>query len=110
VTKLTVVITEEYHCYQPYTKLYPIFLRLTPYRDEIIGDLCGFQSNRANADHKFCIYQTLEKRWEYNGTVHQLLVDFKKVHDSVKREVLYNILTGFGTPMELVRLITQTNP
>jgi hypothetical protein len=43
--------------------------------------------------------------WEYNETVHQLLVDFKKAHDSVRREVLYNILIGFGIPMKLVRLI-----
>ena len=39
--------------------------------------------------------------------MHQLLVfiDFKKAYDSVRREVLYNILIQFGTPMKLVRLI-----
>jgi hypothetical protein len=26
----------------------------------------------------FCIRQILEKKWEYNETVHQLLMDFKK--------------------------------
>jgi hypothetical protein len=31
--------------------------------------------------------------------------DFKKVFDSVRREVLYNILAVFGVPMKLVRLI-----
>jgi hypothetical protein len=29
---------------------------------------------------------------EYNEAVHQLFVDFKKAYDSVRREVLYNIL------------------
>jgi hypothetical protein len=24
----------------------------------------------------------LEKKWEYNGTVHQLFIDFKKAYDS----------------------------
>jgi hypothetical protein len=38
-------------------------------------------------------------------TVHQLFVDFKKAYDSVRREVLYNILIEFGVPMKLVRLI-----
>jgi hypothetical protein len=42
---------------------------------------------------------------EYNGTVHQLFIDFKKAYDSVKREVLYNILLEFGVPKKLVRLI-----
>jgi hypothetical protein len=37
--------------------------------------------------------------------VHQLFVDFKKAYDSVRREVLYNILIGFGIPMKLVKLI-----
>jgi hypothetical protein len=42
---------------------------------------------------------------EYNKTVHQLFVDFKKAYDTVRREVLYNILTEFGIPMKLVRHI-----
>jgi hypothetical protein len=47
----------------------------------------------------------LEKKWEYNGAVHQLFVDFKKAYDLVRREVLYNILIEFGIPLILVRLI-----
>jgi hypothetical protein len=49
--------------------------------------------------------QILEKIWEYNKTVHQLFVDFKEAFDSIRREVLYNILIEFGVPMKLVRLI-----
>jgi hypothetical protein len=56
-------------------------------------------------DQIFYIRQILEKKWEYNGTVHQLFIDFKKAYDSVKREVLYNILVEFGMPKKLVRLI-----
>jgi hypothetical protein len=49
----------------------------------------------------------LEKKWEYNETVHQLFIDFKRAFDSVRKEVLYNILKQFGVPMKLrvVRLI-----
>jgi hypothetical protein len=39
----------------------------------------------------FCILQILEKKWEYNETVHQLFIDFKKAYDSVRREVLYRV-------------------
>jgi sorting nexin-29 len=56
-------------------------------------------------DQIFYIWQILEKKWEYNEMVHQLFIDFKKAYDSVKREVLYNILLEFGTPKKLVRLI-----
>jgi hypothetical protein len=51
------------------------------------------------------IRQILEKKLEYNETLHQLFVDFKKAYDSVRREVLYNIPIEFGVPMKLVRLL-----
>jgi hypothetical protein len=38
-------------------------------------------------------------------TVYQLIIDFKKTSYSVRREVLYSILTEFGVPVQLVRLI-----
>jgi len=28
------------------------------------------------------------KTWEYNGTVHQLFIDFEKAYHSIKREKL----------------------
>jgi hypothetical protein len=37
--------------------------------------------------------------------VHQLFIDFKKAYDSIKREVLCNILFEFGIPKKPVRLI-----
>ena len=43
--------------------------------------------------------------WEYNEAVHQLFIEFKKAYDSVRSEVFYNILTEFGIPMKLARLI-----
>jgi len=80
--------------------------RVTPYAEEITGDhQCGFRCNRSNTNHIFCIRQILEKKWEYNEAVHQVFIDFKKVYDSIRREVLCNILIEFGIPMKLVRLI-----
>ena len=79
---------------------------LTPYAEEIIGGhQCGFRRNKSTTDHIFCICQILGKKWEYNKAVHQLFIDFKEAYDSVRREVLYNILIQFGIPMKLVRLI-----
>jgi hypothetical protein len=96
----------KYHgyCYQTISDIF--ISTLSPDADEIIGDhqLC-FRHNRSTADQKICIYQKLVKKWEYNETVHQLLIDFKKAYDSVRREVLYNILIEFGVPIKLLRLI-----
>jgi hypothetical protein len=57
--------------------------------DEIIGDhQCGLRRNRSTAKQLFCINQ----KWEYSERVRQLFIDFKSAYDSVRREVLYNIL------------------
>jgi hypothetical protein len=37
--------------------------------------------------------------------VHQFFIDFKKAYESVRREVLYNILIESGISRKLVRLI-----
>jgi hypothetical protein len=86
-------------------KIFPNVLlsRLVPYIDKIIGGhQCGFRRNSTTTDQIFCICQKIEKNWAYNETVHQLFIDFKKTYDSVRREVLYNILIEFGVPMKLL--------
>jgi hypothetical protein len=83
-----------------------ILSRLTPYVNAVIGGhQCGLCHNRSTTNQIFYIWQILEKKWKYNGAVHQLFIDFKIFYDSVKREVLYNILLEFGTPKKLIRLI-----
>jgi len=68
-------------------------LGLALYVGKIIGyHQCGFLRNRSTTEQMFCIRQILEKILEYNGTVHQLFIDFEKVYDSVRREVQYSIL------------------
>jgi hypothetical protein len=82
---------------------------VSPYIDGIIGDhQCGFQCNRSTTDRIFCICQILEKEWEYNETVLQLFIDFRKAYHSVLREVLYSVLIEFGIPIKLVRLINMS--
>jgi hypothetical protein len=63
-------------------------------------DVIGQQLIRSSIPIKI-----LEKKWEYNGTVHQLFIDFKKAYDSIRREVLYNILIEFRIPRKQVGLI-----
>ena len=79
--------------------------RLIPYAEESAGDRqCEFRRNRSTTDHTiFCIRQILEKKWEYNEAVHQLFIDFEKAYDSVRLEILYNILIEFGIRRKLVK-------
>jgi hypothetical protein len=49
----------------------------------------------------------MDKKWEYNETVHKVFINFKKACDSVKREVLYNILIEFRVTIKLVKLINR---
>jgi hypothetical protein len=86
--------------------MYILLTTLTPYADEIVGDhQCVFRRNSSMTDQVFCIRQIPEIKWEYNGPVHQLFIDFKKAYDSVGREALYNILIEVGIPRKLVGLI-----
>ena len=61
--------------------------------------------NRSTADQIFTIQQILEKKWEFDQSVHQLYIDFKKVYDSIKRERMYEILTRWGIPKKLANLV-----
>jgi hypothetical protein len=77
---------------------------LIPYADEIIGDhQCGFRRNTSTTDQIFYIRQRTGA--DYNGTVHELFIDFNEVYDSIRREALYNILIEYGITRKLVGLI-----
>jgi hypothetical protein len=93
----------------PYKILYILLASLIPYAGEIIGDnQCGCRRNRSTTDQIFYIRQILEKKWEHNGTVHQLFIDFKKAYDSIRREALYVILIESGIRRKLVGLIKMS--
>jgi len=82
--------------------------KLTSYAEEIIGDhQSSLQHSRSTTDHIFCIRQILEKKWEYNEALQQLFIDFKEAYDSVRWEVLYNILIQFGIPLKMLRLANK---
>ena len=43
--------------------------------------------------------------WQYSEADYQVFEDFKKANDSVRMEVLYNIVIESGIPMKTVWLI-----
>jgi hypothetical protein len=52
-----------------------------------------------------CFCQILEKKWDYDETVYQLFIELKNSYYSGRMEVLHSILTEFGVPMKLARMI-----
>jgi len=58
--------------------------------------------------HIFCTGQIPEKNGNTMKQCISYFRDFKKAYDSVRREVLYNILIEYGIPMTLVRLIKMS--
>jgi hypothetical protein len=79
--KVTVGTMIGYHLLSTSHKLFSSILlsSLSPYTEEVIGDhQCGFWCN-IHYWSIFFICQVLEKKWEYNETVHELIfMDLRK--------------------------------
>ena len=72
---------------------------LTPYVEEIIGDhQCGFRRNRSTTIIYSAFIKYL-KKWEYNEQI------ARKLMIQLGGRSFCNILTEFGIPMKLIRLI-----
>jgi hypothetical protein len=53
----------------------------------------------------FAFVRYWRKKWKYNETVHQLFIESRKLYDSVRMKVLYNIVKESGLNIKLVGLI-----
>ena len=103
--KQTVVILEAYHCVnnvQNFIQLVAVEAN-SIFRGNCWGSSMWISTQKIN----YFIYSAFLKyvtKWEYYEAVHHLFTNFTKVHDSVRMEFLYNILTEFGIPMNLASL------
>jgi hypothetical protein len=102
--KFNAVIVEKPTTYKILSSIH--LSRFALYSDKIIENhQYGFQHNRVTVDQIFCSHQIMETKWEYSGTVHQLLINFKKAYDSARKELLYNIFIELCMPSKLIRLV-----
>lgn len=86
-----------------------IYKRLVPVVEALVGDYqCGFRASRSTIDQIFTVRQILEKAYEYQITIHQIFVDFKKAYDSISREALWQAMREFHIPSKLIRLTQMT--
>jgi hypothetical protein len=80
-------------------------MKFNLYAKYIMGDYqCGFRCNRSAVDCIFCVFQINRKSGNTVKLCISFFIDFKKASDSVRMEVLYDILVGYGNPMKLVGL------
>jgi len=91
-----------------YEELEQVFDHFPTYNMQILLGCCKEKFGREDRfkpttgiDHIVWIHQTLEKKWECKGTVHQLFKDFKKTYDLFRKKVLTNILIEFGINKKL---------
>jgi hypothetical protein len=101
--KLTVVIIEAYHFCQLDTKFYQTFFAVGELHMQM--KLLGFTNvdfDITDQDRSNFLYPAdTGEKLGYKGTVHQLLIEFKKAYVLVRTEALNNILIEFGIPRKL---------
>jgi sorting nexin-29 len=80
--------------------------KLQPIAEEILQEKqCGFHKGRSCIDAIIVIKKLIEKRREYNLPLFLLFLDYEKAYDRVDRYKLWNILTEYGLPLNLVNAI-----
>ena len=83
------------------SKLYTHILnkRLTDWaemNDKISDTQAGFRKNYSTLDHIFTVFALVQKQFLSDRKVYVSFVDFRKAFDTVKRHVLWNILSNLG--------------
>ena len=80
--------------------------RLLPIEESIdLESQCGFRPQRGCTDAVFSIKIAMKKRREHGLESWILFIDLVKAFDRVPRELLWDILSKFGVPEKLVRVL-----
>jgi hypothetical protein len=80
--------------------------KLLPTAEEILQEeQCGIHKGRSCIDAIFVIKQIMEKRREYNLPLFLFFLDYEKAYNREDRCKLWNILTEYGLPTNLVNAI-----
>ena len=68
---------------------------------------CGFRAGRGTIDMVFATRQLQEKSMEQHQDLYMTFVDLTKAFDTVSREGLWKIMSKFGCPERLVKIVRQ---
>ena len=65
----------------------------------------GFRSGRGTVEQIFILRNIVEQVVEWQATLYITFVDFEKAFDSVHRESLWKILTSYGIPHKIIKMV-----
>ena len=65
----------------------------------------GFREDRSTIGRIFTLRNILEQVNEWNAILYTHFIDFEKAFDSVNRESLWNIMSVYGIPGELIIMV-----
>ena len=65
----------------------------------------GFREDRSTIGRIFTLRNILEQANEWNAILYTHFIDFEKAFDSVHRESLWNIMSVYGIPEELIIMV-----
>ena len=65
----------------------------------------GFRSGRSKIEQIFMLRNIIEQSVEWNASLYICFIDYEKAFDSVHRETLWRIMSSYGIPPPLVRIV-----
>ena len=65
----------------------------------------GFRSGRSTIEQIFVLRNIIEQLVEWNASLYICFIDYEKAFDSVHRETLWRIMSSYGIPPKLVRMV-----
>ena len=83
--------------------------RLEPLYEDFLHEFqAGFRRGRSTIDQIHSIRQIIYKSDDKNVETLHLLIDFKAAYDSISREELWSLMSEFGFPHKMIRLLRAT--
>lgn len=92
------------------SKLYTSIMnaRLTAWAEEnniLSESQAGFRKNYSTIDHMFTLYAAVTKQLQLKKKLYVAFVDFQKAFDTVKRDVLWNVLLKIGVKGRMFNML-----
>jgi hypothetical protein len=84
--------------------------RLNLFQDTLIVEYQGgFRKGKSSTDQIFTLRMLQKQSFEQNLNFHILFIGFKKAHDSIERNKLYQAMKKLKIPKKLIGLTRTSN-